>query len=149
MWYHIPDSENIMSGYSTIRTILDEAIDAGVGVLESNVAYRIYQDLHQKLAVSSSIDTFWAEHADIDSMCKQLISFVDANSPNQGHTTRYKLLGAHLEQLLKPRFVMETNKSPDETEQHHIIHWFEDNAGLNFDTDRVPVQAGYIAIFYV
>ena len=57
------------------------------------------------------------------------------------------VLGKHIQDQLHGRFVKEQTKDPNISRESHVIKWFEKNCGLNFESDRLIVQAGFLCMF--
>jgi len=145
-----------MSVYQKVCNVLQQIIAVNVsGLLDENPAYKIYQDLYSQLMSYATVtdmypeNKFFTDHPLIHNKCAELIAYVDQHPDyHHDHLVGCNLLGLRLQELLAPRFVKE-HKDPGVPTNQHIINWFIDNARLNYDTDKLTVQAGFMAIFFV
>jgi|SRR5271154_95328 len=145
-----------MSVYQKVCNILQQILAVNVsGLLDENPAYKIYRDLYNQLRPYLTVidlyveNKFLTDHPLIHDKCAELIAYIDRHPDyNHNHLVGCNLLESHLQELLAPRFIKEHKDSGVPINQHAIT-WFIDNAGLNYDTDKITVQAGFMAIFFV
>ena len=139
-----------MTTIGNILKSINIAIDVGKNLPGTNGAYKIYYDLQKQLSEYQSIDDFLNNNLEIKKQFYNLIAYV-FSYPDYGgnHIKGCHILGKRVVDILQPRFMKEEKKDQNISMEEHILKWFESNKDLNFDTDRITVQAAFIAIFYV
>ena len=135
--------------YEKICQILCTAIDAGKDLPETNGAYKIYNNLYIRFGCYPTIEMFWTNNPECKKQFDELVAYVEVNGKHNDRTNKLHILSSYMQELLSSRFIKEEKRSPDITMHNHIIDWFNKNAFLNYDTDRIIVQAAFILMFYM
>lgn len=135
--------------YKKIIDTIQMMIDMASG-MENNAAYQIYQDLHKKLILFEGMEAFLETNTDIRVQFENQLTYIKTNPGyNQNHIAGCHLLGFHLEEILKPRFIKEKKSDSNINPKEHICHWFQMNSSLDLVKDKYIVQAAFLVLFYI
>jgi hypothetical protein len=139
-----------MDKYPKVQAALKFSINAGTNLLENNSTYRTYCDLHNQLLKYDNIDTFLNDHTVIKNHHTEFLTYI-LNHTSYNRTDKipnYHLLGSHMEEII-PNFCKEEKKDPSITNEQHVIKWFERNSGLDYESTKDIVQAGFLTLFFL
>lgn len=117
--------------------------------LTNNSALQIYRDLYSKISKYTVLDTFFDDYSELKSCIDTFLCDI-RNIPEYNENERINnlhILGKYLQDKLEGRFVKESTKDPNISREDHVINWFQKNAGLNLESDKLFVQAGFLTMF--
>ena len=137
--------------YQRIKTTLEFNKTIGHEILKDNSAYKIFEDLYEKILSYNDFDTFFIAYPTLNNYKTEFLDHVrkcpDFDEKNK--IPSYHNLGKFIQEKLDGRFVKEETKKDDVSREEHVINWFILNANLKFDTDRDIVQAAFVSLFLI
>jgi hypothetical protein len=125
---------------SKIRGVLTKIL-----TFPRNNATAIYEKLDNQLKECKDLEQFYKINFKLRSQVDALKKLCTSKDRKEN----LHIIGSAIQERLGGRFVKETTKSVDMSQDQHIAKFLEANKNLNPETDAELVQAGFLCIFEV